>query len=172
MAVRLTLAFSLSLILHFISFYSFNSHQEIKFSTGESYLVEILPGGQTKLSVPMTSNKGQATFSSVGTSIGEVKAGTGAGTGDGIGVGEGNGMQSDWMIVKPVYTEESRRNEEEGKVEVVVACKKDLGCHGTIKNSSGFKRLDQSVLRAVQKIKVSKDEIRELSFVFRLDDHP
>lgn len=178
MALRLTLAFFLSLLLHCLPFVSWfkTKKPEIKISSGETYMVEILPGGQTTMvtssasSLKKPTESGMAKVSSLN-SVQASASGGGSGSGSGIGAGVGEGIQTDWMIDKPVYSDESRKNEEEGKVEVIVACKKDGGCNGSIKKSSGFWRLDQSVLRSVQKIKVSKDEIRELSFVFRLDDH-
>lgn len=177
MALRLTIAILLSLTLHSLPFFNWSQESEVAFTyQKESYLVDILPGGQEKLSKIDQPQKKISEAGHIVTKNSQrpeavIEAeGSGTGTGDGVGAGEGSGEQTDWMMEKPHYSEESRKNEEEGKVEVVVSCKKDAGCRGTIKKSSGFWRLDQSVLRSVQKIKVSKDEIRELSFIFRLDD--
>lgn len=169
MALRLNIAIFLSLVFHFLVLYrkSPTTTPAIAVSNGESFLVDILPGGQTKFtSLPLTHKKNE--FKTIANSV--MSTGNGAGTGVGIGSGSGEGIQTDWMVEKPIYSEESRRNEEEGKVDVIVACKLNLGCSGTIKKSSGHYRLDQAVLRTVQKIKSSKDEIRELSFVFKLEE--
>lgn len=172
MVLRLIVSVILSLLLHSIVFYGFPQQvNQLTITKGETYIVDILPGGQTKVtSAPVVTNKKNFHQADHAASSAHDGGGLGIGTGLGIGAGEGAGVQTDWMIEKPLYSEESRRNEEEGKVEVVVACRSDTGCVGTIKKSSGFKRLDQSVLKSVQKIKSSKDEIRELSFVFRLSE--
>lgn len=181
MAFRLIIAVLLSLIFHLIIFYKPDKKNDSSFiSKGESILVDVLPGGGSK-STPLKSNRfnknvpahepSQPILKGEESAINaESGSGSDRGTGDGAGNGSGSGIQTDWMIEKPAYSEESRRNEEEGTVIVTVACKVSGGCSGIIKKSSGYSRLDQSVLKTVSKIKVSKDEIRELSFVFRLNE--
>lgn len=74
--------------------------------------------------------------------------------------------------VIPEYPSFSRKRNEEGRSVVIVTIKNGVVTRAEIRESSGYKRLDNSALQAAKQWKFHQEkEIRAiLPFVFRLDD--
>lgn len=164
MGTRLIVSCLLSLILHLILILSLsekNKDISVRLTPFISMMeIEGKTSGK-KISNSNLKNSNQQKTGDTTTS----QNGTLSNPGD-VQTGEGSG---NFFIEKPVYPQISRQYEEEGDVLVKINCIKNEACKGIILKSSGYFRLDESVIQTISKVKPTMDIDKEFKFVFKLD---
>lgn len=80
----------------------------------------------------------------------------------------GGGVGIDWT--SPDYPFLARKNKEQGRIKLYASCELGKRCQVQIVESSGYFRLDQSVLKSYENFVPPIDLNAELVYVFRLND--